>query len=346
MKQLTSTLIILFLVGAASTAVLAQGSDNWVKVSPPNERFTVQMPQSPAQRTQKDSYNDLNVDGRIYTAVDGDVIYTVWSLKNTNYLSFQSRETTDYLDACADLVWESFLKPLRDKLPKKPNIAAHMSYQGELTGKRFPGREYLIRLDKTEGIINFYVSNGNIYVLMVLNGSQDAPATERFLKSFGLDLIDPTLPGYDNGSKSTAAPSATGNVASGEGMGIGPGRSESTTGAGNVAGNRLPSTSFDSNDPNRVFSSREVTQKARILDRAEPVYTESARKYSVTGTIVLRAVFSKEGQLTNIKVMKGLPHGLTRQAVAAARRIKFIPAQKDGRTVSQYIQIEYNFNLY
>src|ERR671939_458012 len=33
-------------------------------------------------------------------------------------------------------------------------------------------------------------------------------------------------------------------------------------------------------------------------------------------------------------------------AVAAARSIKFIPAQKDGRAVSQYVTIEYNFNIY
>ncbi len=33
-------------------------------------------------------------------------------------------------------------------------------------------------------------------------------------------------------------------------------------------------------------------------------------------------------------------------AVRAARRIKFVPATRDGRPVSQFIQIEYNFNLY
>jgi hypothetical protein len=37
---------------------------------------------------------------------------------------------------------------------------------------------------------------------------------------------------------------------------------------------------------------------------------------------------------------------LTEKAISAARMIKFMPAMKDGRAVSQYIQIEYNFNLY
>jgi outer membrane biosynthesis protein TonB len=37
---------------------------------------------------------------------------------------------------------------------------------------------------------------------------------------------------------------------------------------------------------------------------------------------------------------------LTEKAIAAARQIRFQPAQKDGRAVSQWITIEYNFNIY
>jgi outer membrane biosynthesis protein TonB len=37
---------------------------------------------------------------------------------------------------------------------------------------------------------------------------------------------------------------------------------------------------------------------------------------------------------------------LTEKAIAAARRIQFSPAMKDGRAVSQYIRVEYNFNIY
>jgi hypothetical protein len=33
-------------------------------------------------------------------------------------------------------------------------------------------------------------------------------------------------------------------------------------------------------------------------------------------------------------------------AVAAARRIRFEPAQKDGRVVAQYVILDYNFNIY
>ena len=90
----------------------------------------------------------------------------------------------------------------------------------------------------------------------------------------------------------------------------------------------------------------EVTQKVRILSRPEPQYTEEARKNQISGTVVLKAVFSSNGTVTNIRPVSNLPFGLTEKAIAAARQIRFVPAMKNGHAVSQYIQIEYNFNLY
>jgi TonB family protein len=98
-------------------------------------------------------------------------------------------------------------------------------------------------------------------------------------------------------------------------------------------------------DKEMVYSSREVTQRARILSRPEPAYTDEARNKGIKGVVVIKAVFSSSGQVTNIRVIQGLPYGLTEEAVAAVRQIKFEPAVKDGRRVSQHIQIEYYFNL-
>ncbi|HKS28280.1 MAG TPA: energy transducer TonB, partial [Pyrinomonadaceae bacterium] len=136
-------------------------------------------------------------------------------------------------------------------------------------------------------------------------------------------------------------------VGRGEGAGYGPGRGYNTGGGDtNLGGGGAGGGGGGGDDPNRVYTTKDVTSKARILSRPEPQYTEEARRNQVTGTVVLRAVFSAGGSVTNIKAVKGLPDGLTEKAIAAARQIKFVPAQKDGRNVSQYIQIEYNFNLY
>jgi TonB family protein len=137
-----------------------------------------------------------------------------------------------------------------------------------------------------------------------------------------------------------------GGIGSGEGGGLGPGRGGNTGGGDRNDGGGGPGGGGGGGDPNRIFSPREVTSKAHVLSKPEPQYTEEARKNQVTGTVILRAVFSSTGQVTNISARAGLPYGLTERAIAAARQIKFTPATKDGRPVSMYIQLEYNFNLY
>lgn len=95
-----------------------------------------------------------------------------------------------------------------------------------------------------------------------------------------------------------------------------------------------------------VFHGDDVTTKVRVLAKPEPSYTESAREAGITGTVILRAVFAEDGTIRHILVISGLPLGLTERAIKAARKIKFNPATIDGRPVSMFIQLEYNFNLY
>jgi len=95
-----------------------------------------------------------------------------------------------------------------------------------------------------------------------------------------------------------------------------------------------------------ILTGKEVQQKARVLSKPEPSYTEPARLAGVTGTVVLRAVFAADGEVKRVFVMRALGYGLTTAAVKAARLIKFTPAIKDGQPVSMFIQLEYNFNLY
>lgn len=99
-------------------------------------------------------------------------------------------------------------------------------------------------------------------------------------------------------------------------------------------------------DPAPAFGAREVTQKARVFSKPEPGYTEAARRAGATGTVVLRAIFSAEGDVQHIVIVKALGYGLTTKAISAGRGIKFSPANKDGKPVSMYIQLEYSFNLY
>jgi TonB family protein len=183
----------------------------------------------------------------------------------------------------------------------------------------------------------------------------------------GLD-IDPALwkdlkfTSYgDPRSKSTAPSNGPGdgggvgtNNGTGIGDGIGPGFGRgrdgnmgdgpNKPGGGGVGGSKGNNPNPD--DADRVYNPPDVTQRARVLFKPEPQYTEEARKNSITGVVILRVVFSRTGEVTNIRAMQSLQGGLTEKAIAAARQIRFVPATRNGQPVSMYMQLEYNFNLY
>lgn len=95
-----------------------------------------------------------------------------------------------------------------------------------------------------------------------------------------------------------------------------------------------------------TYSIRDVTVRAQILSRREPQYPTRAREKGISGRVVLRAVFGVEGRVRNILVVASPDSELTAVCIEAAREIRFIPAQKDGKPVSQFTQIEYEFFIY
>ena len=138
-----------------------------------------------------------------------------------------------------------------------------------------------------------------------------------------------------------------GGVGTGEGEGVGPGRGFNTGGGdGGVGGGGPGGGGGGGVDYNKNFAAREVTRKAVVVSRPEPGYTEEARKNNIQGQVTLRMVLGANGQVSNISPVKRLPDGLTEKAIAAAKQIKFTPAQKDGRNVSQYVTINYTFAIY
>jgi TonB family protein len=136
-----------------------------------------------------------------------------------------------------------------------------------------------------------------------------------------------------------------GGVGSGEGGGVGPGRGGNTGGGDRSGGGGGPGGG-GGGDYDRVFNQKEVTRKATVIDKPEPLYTEEARKNQITGTVTVRMVLNANGSVTGIVPVSRLPDGLTEKAIEAARKIKFVPAEKDGHKVSQYATIQYNFNIY
>jgi TonB family protein len=156
------------------------------------------------------------------------------------------------------------------------------------------------------------------------------------------------IPSNGPGDKGGMGNGAGVGIGPGEGGGYGPGRGGNmgdgykNIGGGGSGGGR----GENGIDYNKPFSASQVTKKAVITYKPEPGFTEEARKNNTTGIVRVRALLTSSGVVTNITPLNRLPDGLTERAIAAARQVKFIPAEKDGHVVSQWVTFEYNFNIY
>lgn len=100
-------------------------------------------------------------------------------------------------------------------------------------------------------------------------------------------------------------------------------------------------------DPPEVagFSPKEVDVKAEITSKPDPVYTREARRAGVQGVVLLKVLLLGDGKLDRVRVVRRLPYGLTENAIRAACAIKFKPATKAGKPVSQWVTLQYAFRL-
>jgi TonB family protein len=85
-----------------------------------------------------------------------------------------------------------------------------------------------------------------------------------------------------------------------------------------------------------------VTTPPKIQHNIQPEYTPEAQANETRGAVLLNVVFRSDGK---VKVISGLPDGLTEQAIKAARGLQFEPAMKDGRAVSIRSNLEYQFAI-
>jgi len=94
-----------------------------------------------------------------------------------------------------------------------------------------------------------------------------------------------------------------------------------------------------------VYRAGKSVTSPSILAKAEPQYTEEARKGKLQGSITLTVVVDATGTPTQIAVLRPLGLGLDEAAIAAVSQWKFKPATKDGAPVAVIAQIDVTLHL-
>ena len=139
--------------------------------------------------------------------------------------------------------------------------------------------------------------------------------------------------GQGNGQGSGFGSGAGSGSGSGSGGGNGTGNGNGTGGGGNSVGAPPPAPVG-------------VTAQYKIIAKPKATYTDEARTANVQGSVTLKIVLLASGQVGSITPVSRLPHGLTEQAIAAARQIRFEPKKVNGVPVATTVTFQYAFNIY
>lgn len=95
-----------------------------------------------------------------------------------------------------------------------------------------------------------------------------------------------------------------------------------------------------------IYPQTGVTTKAVITYKPQPEYSGKARDNGIEGVVRISAILGADGKVHSIRPITVLPYGLTANSIKTTLKLKFRPAMKDGKLVSQYVTLEYNFRIY
>lgn len=107
-----------------------------------------------------------------------------------------------------------------------------------------------------------------------------------------------------------------------------------------------PVKALPARDYNAVFSDREVDSDATLLKRIDPVYPRTALRRNITGSVIISCVISKEGIITNPRIVRATPKGYFEDnCMEILDRMKYKPAMVDGRPVAQRMELTFDFGI-
>ncbi len=153
--------------------------------------------------------------------------------------------------------------------------------------------------------------------------------------------------GLSNGTGSGGGQGSGYGTGQGSGNGTGTG---SGSGSGSGGGNGNGNGDGDGDGNNRAGNPPPppvgVSSPVKILSKPRAQYTDAGRTNQVQGSVRLKVALLASGQVGSITPVTRLPHGLTEQAIAAARLLKFEPKKINGVPVSTVQTIEYSFSIY
>lgn len=161
----------------------------------------------------------------------------------------------------------------------------------------------------------------------------------------GFDM--PVGPGQGNGSG--GAKGIKGTVASadfGSGVATGGQGDGRRSGRGNVQTSGFGSQEVAQNTAHVLRADTgPAATSVEITFKPNPAYTDEARNLKLEGEVLLEVQFAATGQLHVNRVVRGLGHGLDEAAIAAANKMRFKPAMRNGQAIDSTAVVHVVFQM-
>jgi TonB family protein len=100
-------------------------------------------------------------------------------------------------------------------------------------------------------------------------------------------------------------------------------------------------STLQSPDDDKIYTVKEVDVRAKVKNKLEHL-PDRKNDCPENVNVSLRVVFRKSGKVTDVTIRKSSGCSYDQEAIKAVLKLKFDPAIKDGRQVSQYSDIEYS----
>lgn len=147
--------------------------------------------------------------------------------------------------------------------------------------------------------------------------------------------------GGANGMKGTIASAGFGNGIASPGQGDGRSSGRGAVQTGGFGAQQVQQGGVRP----KLVENGPPTNPVEITFKPNPVYTDEARNLKLEGEVLLEVLFGANGQLHVNRVVKGMGHGLDEAAIAAANKMRFKPAQRNGQPVDSTAIVHVVFQL-
>ena len=154
-----------------------------------------------------------------------------------------------------------------------------------------------------------------------------------------------TTGGFGNAAASPRGGASDPSAVTTGGFGAAPAPRRAANGTGEVQTAGFDQRASAPAQPSVAAVTKPIDRPVEIVFKPTPEYTDEARSARTEGTVSLELEFTAAGDVRVLRVVRGLGHGLDEAAQRAALRIRFKPAQSDGRPVDSRATVHITFRL-